>query len=811
MAFENLEDLRVLLITNTLSISGGSESLVLNIFHSLKKRQGVKVKLVTLSSEQCPTGYEIPGIEQSLISDPDFYDCGSYINLSVTGPNRINITEFVNYVNAFQPHVIHSNLFISELIAHEVIFPGVKYITHCHDNIPQLRRFGASTLLEKKLFTDFYEKQHLVKRYQKCNNTFIAISEDSRDYFKRVLPAKLNKNIFLLPNAIVTKNFEDPGNKKDLNTIKLINVGAFIPLKNQQLLVDITHELIKRGHKVEVTMLGSGPEYNSVKNKVEAFRLSDVISMPGTKVNVADYYHQSNLYVHTCTHEAFGLVFLEAMASGLPVVSLDAKGNRQLVKDGENGIMINEQNPVLFADAIEKIVGNRNLYNAMSSNAAAFAKKHDIEEYTSRLIALYKAAPKAEKPSKTLSRIWGKPQQINFGFNIPGSDPEKEQLRILLIANTMTVGAGAEALVLNIFNGLKKRPGIKVKLITLKSAAIKTGFDIPGVEAQLAKDSDFFDSNSYVNLSVLKPNSIDVSQLIEIIQSFKPNVIHSHLFLSELVSHEVVFPGIKYFSHCHDNMSQLRNFSLKTLTQKNYLTSFFEKQHLVKRYLKCNNKFISISNDTFGYFASVLPRKLKGNIYPLSNAIVIKNFRRSNSEPDLKTIRIINVGRFTTLKNQQFLVDVTAALLKRGHKVQVVMLGKGEEHERVKAKVVSHNLESVISMPGTSAVMADYYASSNIYVHVCRHEPFGLVLLEAMASGLPVVTLDGLGNRGLIAQGQNGYMLTEENADLFADTIEKVFANKDTYSAMSVNAVAFARRYDFEEYLSKLIRLYRFG
>jgi len=373
----------------------------------------------------------------------------------------------------------------------------------------------------------------------------------------------------------------------------------------------------------------------------------------------------------------------------------------------------------------------------------------------------------------------------------------------------MSISGGAEALVLNIFNGLKERPNIKVKLVTLKTAARKTGYDIEGIEGPLSRDPDFLDSESYVRLSLLKPDKVDVSQFTDLVNSFKPHVIHSHLFLSEMIAHEVLFPGVKYFSHCHDNMPQFRNFSFKTFTEKKLITDFFEKRRLVKRYLKCNNKFISISADTRSYFQNVLPAKLSKNIISLDNAIVTKNYRGLNPAPDLGTIRIINVGRFTTLKNQQLLVDITKELVQRGHQVKVVMLGKGSEYESVKAKVVANKLEGVISMPGTQANMADYYAAANVYVHVCKHEPFGLVLLEAMASGLPVVSLDGKGNRGLIDQGENGYMLAEPNPAEFADTIEKVLGNRDTYQAMAVKSVAFAKKYDIEEYLTKLIGIYR--
>ncbi|GEM_PF-271778 len=814
MRVDDIEELRVLLITNTLSISGGSESLVLNIFHALKTRPGIKVKLVTLKSENSPTGFEIPELEQALLKDPDFSDCDCNINFSVLKRDRVDVSKFTDIVTSFRPHVIHSHLFLSELVAHEIVFPGITYITHCHDNMSQLRRFSLRTFTRKNFFTNFYERRHLIKRYLRCNNNFIAVSEDTRQYFETVLPSRLKKNVRFLPNAIVTKRFYNnrSKNEKDLGVIRILNVGSFIPIKNQQLLVDITNILVQRGHRVKVTMLGSGPEFETVKAKVEAAKLEDVISMPGTKSNVADYYAGANIYVHTCTHEAFGLVFLEAMASGLPVVSLDAKGNRGLIKEGETGYMIQDQNPEYFADAIEKVLKDKDTYHSLSVNAGAFAKNYDIVDYTTRLISIYKTAPKSA-PVIALSPGNGeKEMALSPGvYNKQGGNVARQELRVLLITNSMTISGGAEALVLNIYKTLKTRPGVKVKLVTLKKAARKTGYEIPGIEGPLSTDPDFFDCNASVGLSVLKPNKIDVQDFTGLVESFKPHVIHSHLFLSELVAHEIIFPGIKYFSHCHDNMSQLQTFSIKTLFKKILFTNFFEKRHLVKRYLKCNNKFISISADTKNYFESVLPSALRKNIISLDNAIVVKNFPGYRTGRDLKTIRIINVGRFTTTKNQQFLVDITRVLVQRGHQVKVVMLGKGEEYDHVKTKIDENNLQSIISLPGTKANMADYYAAANVYVHVCRHEPFGLVLLEAMASGLPVVSLDGRGNRGLIQQGENGFMLTNENADDFAGSIEKVLKDREIYSAMSARAFAFAQKYDIEEYINRLIEIYLFG
>ena len=371
---------------------GGAESLVFNIFMELKRRPEIHVKLITFQKAFDRDINDSTHLEEILLKDPNFCNCDSYVNLSVTKPNKVHLTHFTQIVTDFKPHIIHSNLFIAELITHEVIFPGVKYYTHCHDNMPQLRNFSLQTLLHKNLLTDFYEKQHLVKKYLQCNNRFISISADTTRYFQMVLPHQLTKNIYPLDNAIVLKDYHGAGAERDLSKIRIVNVGSFLTKKNQQFLVDIGLSLQKRGLPFEIIMLGEGNDYEKVKTKVKAFNLQDVILMPGNTVNVADYYAAANVYIHVATYEPFGLVLLEAMASGLPVVSLDGKGNRDLIKEGENGFMIYDQNPDAFADAIEKIVKDKNSYQAMSGKAYAFAKKYDIVEYIDKLITLYRIA-----------------------------------------------------------------------------------------------------------------------------------------------------------------------------------------------------------------------------------------------------------------------------------------------------------------------------------------------------------------------------------------------------------------------------------
>lgn len=381
------ENLKVLLAIRSMEHGGGAESLIFNIYNELKRRPNIEVKIVAFrKAEESGTRTYY----QNLLSgNPDFYYCNANVSLSLLGKNRIEVSAFKTFVNDFKPHIIHSNLFIAEVISREITFPPVKYFTHTHDNMKQLKNFSLQTLTEKELLTNYYERTHLMARYKLVNNNFIVISEDTRNYYHEILPKKLSKNIFYLENAIVIKPFAEINKPRTLDKIRIVNVGGFLPKKNQKFMIPICEELLRRGLDVEITLLGDGVNYQQVKALVEERGLEKYISMPGNVVNVKNYYAGANLYVHTANYEPFGLVLLEAMASGLPVIALDGKGNRVLIKEGINGYLLYEEDAVKFADIIEKVIKDETLYRSLSKNAVEFAAQYDIQPYVDKLLEIY--------------------------------------------------------------------------------------------------------------------------------------------------------------------------------------------------------------------------------------------------------------------------------------------------------------------------------------------------------------------------------------------------------------------------------------
>ena len=368
--------MKILHIIPTLA-KGGAERLVLDICNELQTKKNQRVSLVTFSSIN---DY------QSLSENIDYQVVPSRFTPSVLSKSTTDLVCLQRFINDFQADIIHSHLWESEILLTQVNVGKAIRFSHFHDNMVQLKKLKLPN--NKKDVTDYYEKNIVVKSYKSTNHFFICISKDTLNYARNVLNKKLHAKIFTLNNAI---NFSNFNLKKDAlsETISLINIGSFVPKKNQKMAIDIVNVLKKEHLKVKLTFLGDGPLRKELEQYAQELNLSENIIFKGNVNNVEHYLKSSTIFLHTAIYEPFGLVILEAMAAGLPVVSLDGKGNRDIIKNGENGYILRDQDPLEFANKIQMLFNNKEKYFEISKNGIESAKKYDIKNYGEKLISLY--------------------------------------------------------------------------------------------------------------------------------------------------------------------------------------------------------------------------------------------------------------------------------------------------------------------------------------------------------------------------------------------------------------------------------------
>jgi len=357
---------------------GGAERLVLDICIQFQKRSGYQVKLITFHTKN---------EYQFLTNELDFSVIPSFYIPSLKGKDKIDVSELQAEINQFQPDVIHSHLFETEMVLSAISTTNCKYVVHFHDNMKQFKKLKFHSLKSKEALTNYFERKLVLKSYKNKHVSFIAIAKDSLRFIKDNLPKKYKSK--LVHNAINLERFSNSGKEKEVN--RLVIIGSLVDKKGQDLAIDVINELHKRNCKVYLDVLGEGPNRNALEMKVRDCKLEHYISFHGNMDYPEHFLSNAKIYLHTAIYEPFGLVLIEAMASGLPIVCTDAKGNKDIIEEEINGYLVNERSATKLADKIELLINDEKLYAKISKSSFESSKKYNIANYVDKLVGIYKS------------------------------------------------------------------------------------------------------------------------------------------------------------------------------------------------------------------------------------------------------------------------------------------------------------------------------------------------------------------------------------------------------------------------------------
>jgi glycosyltransferase involved in cell wall biosynthesis len=133
---------------------------------------------------------------------------------------------------------------------------------------------------------------------------------------------------------------------------------------------------------------------------------------------------------------------------------------------------------------------------------------------------------------------------------------------------------------------------------------------------------------------------------------------------------------------------------------------------------------------------------------------------------------ILAVGRFTAAKGFDYLIDAYSRVHTQIPDWRLVILGDGPDRPALEAQVDAAGLSGRVHMPGRAGNISDWYARADLFAMASRHEGLPMVLLEAMASGLPAVTWDyAYGPADVIRPGVDGVITPMGDVQQLADAI----------------------------------------
>jgi glycosyltransferase involved in cell wall biosynthesis len=198
----------------------------------------------------------------------------------------------------------------------------------------------------------------------------------------------LGKICRLIPNFVDIKLFKRPTvNKNDLAN-KFVMVSRLSRPKDPMTPIRAFAQVHKEIPETTLKIVGYGPLFEYANRLIQCLNLQEVVTMVGKKSDVREYLWNSDISLGT---RGSYITTLEAWAAGLPVIAPGFGIMKEIISNGENGLLVPPGDINQLACAMIDLVKNKDLRTTIRANATQTLKKHDIKNVASSIVEIYKS------------------------------------------------------------------------------------------------------------------------------------------------------------------------------------------------------------------------------------------------------------------------------------------------------------------------------------------------------------------------------------------------------------------------------------
>ena len=217
----------------------------------------------------------------------------------------------------------------------------------------------------------------------------IAVSAAARHFIDRYFPGDYK----VIPNGVDADRYGRavPLARWRDGTPNILFVGRFEPRKGVLDLLKAYRQIRKDGVEARLLMVGGGPQEREARRYVATRRLSGVEFLGRVSDDEKlQLFRTADVYTSPATgRESFGIVLLEAMAAGAPIVASDIHGYKGVVRRGREALLVPPHEPKELAAAIERLLGDRELAAQMSANGLVRAEEFSWPRVTAKVDDYY--------------------------------------------------------------------------------------------------------------------------------------------------------------------------------------------------------------------------------------------------------------------------------------------------------------------------------------------------------------------------------------------------------------------------------------
>ena len=232
------------------------------------------------------------------------------------------------------------------------------------------------------IFGEILERINLIMGF----DAYIAISTKTAKKLKQHVKGKIT----VIPCGVDQKEFAKSAKKFANPTI--ICISRLAKYKNLKTLILAFAHLTTKLPNVRLIIIGSGPDYNNLKNLTKALKIDFNVKFLASisRKELVRLIKSSNIFSLPSLVEGFGIATIEACCAGLPYVISDIEAHKEVTKGGQGGFLIDSNEPLLFSKRFYELLTGKSLYSRKSKQAKKLSELYNWQKVAKDTEEIYK-------------------------------------------------------------------------------------------------------------------------------------------------------------------------------------------------------------------------------------------------------------------------------------------------------------------------------------------------------------------------------------------------------------------------------------
>ncbi|MDX1916940.1 MAG: glycosyltransferase family 4 protein [Rickettsiaceae bacterium] len=255
-----------------------------------------------------------------------------------------------------------------------------------HGNRAAVFAYYASRFLLKRPKIIGLAHNYSYKHLKKCDYVF-CITKAMCSYMESMGIRK--DSIFYLPNSIETTDFNYSIKTYETNIITIGIMARLVHKKGIDIALHALRILKEKALNLRLIIAGEGEELENLQKLSSELGLKSFVEFTGWIYEQEEFYSKIDIFCLPSRQEPFGIVVLESMIRGIPVVASNTDGPLEIISHNQDGLIVDKESPDQLAMALELLINNANIRASIGAKAITKIKKHYTVDVVSKLLQGY--------------------------------------------------------------------------------------------------------------------------------------------------------------------------------------------------------------------------------------------------------------------------------------------------------------------------------------------------------------------------------------------------------------------------------------